>query len=325
LLRRTVILACPTRILIASKLNHYLDCPLLERRNVRPVAVDARFCGRLIEQNQFPLNFALQGMALRAGHGLVTASEGELGALVVIEGRRRPSLNGVAIRAWGNPVLGGELSSMRVGVAGIAVLRRSLELDVMSAGKRLVAIGASDHAMRSDQVEFRLRMVEPFDVNPGTRVVAGLAPQGRSIGAAKSHAILEFALVRIGVARRAGAVLEMEWQDFVRAAAQPDLVAIRAGHGGVGSGKRKARVFVLRGRKRGPVEIFYGVAIFATILVRRGGKLIVMGVLMAIHTGGEFDLIQRVFARRRVALVAGHRRMFSFQRILGSGVFLHAE
>lgn len=149
-------------------------------------------------------------MALRAAHGLVASGEGELRALVVIEGRRCPSLNGVAIRAWRNAVLGGKLSSVRVGVAGIAVLRSSLELDVMCAGKRLMAIAASDRAMRPGQVEFRLRMVEPFDVNPGAHIVAGLAPQGCSIGAAKRHTILEFAFMGIGVAGRAGAILKFE-------------------------------------------------------------------------------------------------------------------
>ena len=131
--------------------------------------------------------------------------------------------------------------------------------------------------------------------------------------------------MRIGVARRAGAVLEMEGQDFVRAPAQPDLVAFRAGYGGVRSGKRKARVLVLGDRIRGPVEILHRVAILAAILVGRGGELFVMLVLVAIQAGREFHLIDRVFARRRVAFVAGHGRVLSFQRVLRRGVLFHAK
>ena len=141
------------------------------------MAVRARFRRRLIEQHQFPLNFALQGVALRAAHIFVAAGEGELRAFVVIEGRGRPALSGVAIRARRHAVLGGELTSVRVGVAGVAILRRSLELNVMRAGRRLMAIVAGDHAMRSHQIEFRLRVVEALDVNPGAHVVAGLASQ----------------------------------------------------------------------------------------------------------------------------------------------------
>ena len=259
------------------------------------MAIDARLGCWLIEQYQFSLDFMLQGMALVAAHFLVAAGEGELRAFIVIEGRRFPALNRVAVRARRNAILGGELSCVCVGVASVAVLRRSFELDVMRASKRFMAIAASDHAVRSDQIEFCLRVVEPLYVNPGANIVAGFATRGCSIHAAKGHAIVEFTLVRIVVARRAGAVLEFERQDFILPPAQPGLVAFGAGYGDVGPGKSKARILVFGDRKCGAVEILYGVAVFAAILVRRRGELLVMFVFMAIQAGGEFDLIDRVF------------------------------
>ena len=49
--------------------------------------------------------------------------------------------------------------------------------------------------------------------------MAGFAAEGRAIGAFASHAIVEFAFVRIFVAGGAGAILKMERKNFVGAAA----------------------------------------------------------------------------------------------------------
>ncbi len=87
----------------------------------------------------------------------------------------------MAVRAFGDPVLGGELAAMRIGVARFAILRRSFELNVMRALKRLVAIAAGDRAMSAQQRKFRLGMIEAPDVDPRTRGVARLATQGSSI------------------------------------------------------------------------------------------------------------------------------------------------
>src|SRR5580692_11003296 len=67
-------------------------CPVLNWFRISPVAVRASLRRGLIKENLFPLNLFLQGMAHRAGHVLVGPCQRELGALVVVEGRRRPVL-----------------------------------------------------------------------------------------------------------------------------------------------------------------------------------------------------------------------------------------
>ena len=102
-------------------------------------------------------------------------------------------------------------------------------------------------------------------------------------------------------------------------------MALRAGHGYVRSRQRVARLLVLGDGECRAMKIFYCVAILAAILVGRGGELLVMLILMAIQAGRELHLVLGIFACRSVALVASHSRVLSFQRVFGSGVFLHAE
>lgn len=73
------------------------------------------------------------------------------------------------------------------------------------------------------------------------------------------------------------------------------------------------------------MKIFHRVAGFAAVLIRSGGELLIMGVLVAIGAGREFDLVQSVLPRGDVAFLAGHRGMPSFERVVGRGMLLHAE
>jgi hypothetical protein len=73
------------------------------------------------------------------------------------------------------------------------------------------------------------------------------------------------------------------------------------------------------------VKILYRVAVLATILVRRGGELFVVRVLVAIHAGREFHFVYRVFSRGCMAFLTGNYGVFSFERIMRGGVFLHTE
>ena len=125
---------------------------------------------------------------------------------------------------------------MRICVAGFAIRWRSLELNFVGAREYFVAFAASDAAVSSDQWEFRFGVVEASNVDPGSRAVARFAAQGSAIGALGRHALLEFALMRIHVASRAGAVLEMERQNFVRSSTEAGFVAFRAGYGHVSPG-----------------------------------------------------------------------------------------
>lgn len=243
----------------------------------------------------------------------------------MIKGRRRPALVHVASRALCDSVLGGELAAVRIGVAGFAFLRRSLELNFVGGGKRLVAFAARGHAMGPDQGEFRFRMVEASNVNPGFGVVTRFAAQRSSIGPLLRHAVFEFALMRIGVAGGARAVREMERQNLVCSSAEARFVAIRAGDGHVSSGQHEAGVLVFGNRERRAMKILYGVAVLAAILVRRGGELFVMRILMAIRARRELHFVQSVFAGRRMAFVASDGRMLSLERIMRCRVLLHAK
>lgn len=281
-------------------------------------------CG-FIEQDGLALDLALQRVAHRAADIRVAARQRELGAFIVVKCGRRPALVHVAIRAFCDSVFGGKLAAVRIRVASLAILRRSLELNFVSAGKRLVAFAASGHAMSPDQGKFCFRMVETADVDPGPCAVACFTAQRDSIGALQRHAILEFSLMGIGVAGSARAVREMERQNLVSSSAKARFVAIRAGDGHVSSGQHKACVLVLGDGERRAMKILYGVAVLAAILVWSGGKLFVMRILVTIRARRELHFVDGVLAGRGMAFVASDGRMFPLERIMRCRVFFHSK
>jgi len=231
----------------------------------------------------------------------------------------------MTVRTFCDSALIHELCAVRIRMAGFAVLRRPLELNIMSARLRLVTIDTSNHAVTPNQRKFCFRMVEAPDVDPGPRAVARFAPQRSAVSALLRHAILEFALMRIGVAGGARLILEMERKNLVCSSGKAGLVALRASHGHVGAGQREVCLLVLGNRERRTMKVFYSVTILTTILVGSGGKLLVVRVLVAIQAGREFYFVDGVLAGGRVALFALHGRMFSFKRIFRSGMLLHAK
>ena len=289
------------------------------------MAIRAIFWRRFVKQNQFALNLALCRMAHCAAHICVGPCQRELCSFIVVERRGRPALIHMAIPAFGDSVLGHKLAAMRIRVAGFAIRRRSFELNLMRAGKRFVTFATSNRAVSSDQGKFCFRMVETVDVDPGARAVARFAAQSGSIGALQGHALLEFPFMGIGVACGAGAVLKMERKNFVRSSAESGFVALRAGHRHVGSGQYEAGVHVLGDGKSRAMKVLYSVAILATVLVGSGGKLLVMGVLMAIRACGELHFVDRILTSGRVTFVTSYCRMPSFQRIVRSRMFFNAK
>jgi len=155
--------------------------------------------------------------------------------------------------------------------------------------------------------------------------VARFAAQSSSIDALLRHAVLEFALVDIGVAGGARAVREMEGKNFVRSSAQAHFVALRAGDGHVSPVQHKAGVLVLGNGERRAMKVLYGMAILAAVLVGSGGELLVMRILMAIRAGRELHFVDCVLAGRRMAFVASDSRMLSFERIVRRHMLLHAK
>src|ERR1700722_8461147 len=73
------------------------------------------------------------------------------------------------------------------------------------------------------------------------------------------------------------------------------------------------------------VKIGDGVAGFAPVLVRSGGKLSIVGVLVAILTGRELHFVYGLLAGRNVTLVAFHLGVHSQQGVLRRRVLLDSE
>ena len=122
-------------------------------------------------------------MAHSAAHIRVGPGQREFSPFIVVEPRGRPALIHMTIPAFCDSVLGHKLAAMRIRVAGFAIRRRSFELNLMRAGKRLVTFVTSSRAVSSDQGKFCFRMIETADVDPGAGAVARFAAQCSSIGA----------------------------------------------------------------------------------------------------------------------------------------------
>lgn len=106
-----------------------------------------------------------------------------------------------------------------------------------------------------------------------------------------------------------------ERQNLIAPRTQAYFVAVRAGNRRVRPGQRVARLAVhCKGESR-LMEILDGVATFTSVLIRSGGKLAVMGVLVAVRAGREFYLVDRIFPCWQVALVTFHLDVFASQRI----------
>lgn len=82
--------------------------------------------------------------------------------------------------------------------------------------------------MRPEQRETRFRMIEPAQVFPVRRHVAGLASRPRSVRPHFLHAFLELPLVGIFMAYRAGAIFELVQNDFLKLRRRALFVAIGA-------------------------------------------------------------------------------------------------
>lgn len=73
------------------------------------------------------------------------------------------------------------------------------------------------------------------------------------------------------------------------------------------------------------MKVLDGVTILTPVLIRRTRELVVMGILVAIQAGREFNLINRILACREMALIAFNRNVLPLERVLGCVMFLHAE
>jgi len=192
---------------------------------------------RLVKEHHLVINGLLERVAGCAGNILMAALERKRG-LLVIEERWAPF---VVVVACGTVVgLRAELARMRILVALIANLGGIGETNMQHGQlhvRRLVAIGAGQSAVRANQWEGGLGVVEPGQILPLLCRVAGQAPQGCAFGIDRRHAFRELTVVNVLVATGAAQMAEMIKRNL---GTGRRLVAFIAGHCQVSAVEREA-------------------------------------------------------------------------------------
>src|SRR2546428_10073346 len=102
---------------------------------------------------------------------------------------------------------------MWIGVAGLAIMGRSLELDFVRTGGHLMTFAARHAPVRPFERELRFRMVESAHIGPGAHVMAGFTSQRGAIGALRRHFVPEFPAGGDLLVDGATTALEMEGYD----------------------------------------------------------------------------------------------------------------
>ena len=255
------------------------------------------------------------------------AAQRKCSALIVIEQGRLPPHSAVTFHATRN-IPGSELLSMDLFVAVLALRGRRLEIDIHQLGfkvRRLVAIDASYRAVRTEQRELGLGMIEARELFPRFRSMAGLASRGRAIGARLLHALFELSFVRISVATRATQILPVINDRRLRLEIRRFLVAFGARRGNMASRQHEVRFLVLGQSERGGFVSFKVMAAFTPVEVGCRGELARVLVRMTICAAFELHLKQSVFALWDVTLRAVETRMAALQRICARSVFFDRE
>ncbi len=122
----------------------------------------AVFGRRLVENHCLRSNYSRELMTLGAPHILVRTPQREFRALLMIEKRRLPLHAVMTLRAARYFCLG-ELFSVNVFMAVLALCRRPLEIHIEEVGlkvRRFMTVDARRRPMRSKQGELRLRVIE---------------------------------------------------------------------------------------------------------------------------------------------------------------------
>lgn len=216
--------------------------------NLRPVAGLALLRSGLVEKNLFAVHLALRLMTIAAADIAVRPLQRKLCPAVMVEQGWAP-LGGVVAIGTRSCALGiHELFAMRVLMALFANGRRTMEIDVEKLGfevRRLVAAGAIDCAVSTDELEFRRGMIEARQVPPGLRTMAGFTTEHFAIDDL-AHAVAELFLV--GILVTAGAIerVPMIQNSLPRLLIGSGLMALGARDREMPPGERKPGFFVLR-------------------------------------------------------------------------------
>lgn len=281
---------------------------------------------RLVEEDRFALHQFGGLVTGLAAHILMRALQRKTRACFVVEQRWLPLGAVVAVGA-GRDLRGiGELQTVNIFVALLALVGSSLEVHVHEVGfhvGRLVTIDTGCGAMCPNQRKCRLGMIELLQLLPGGSGMARLATKRRTVSTSLQHPFLELAPVRIIVANAAGAVLKAIDNSVFSLGRGPLLMAVAAGSRHVSTGELKARVLVPRQGERGGPIALQVMALIAAIEVRSAYELRLVLVFVTVHALGKFQAVDRVLSLGNVTLPALQCGMFEFERIGRLGVILH--
>jgi len=130
--------------------------------------------------------------------------------------------------------------------------------------------------------------------------------------------------MRVIMAGGARAVFKAEGYGLSRPASV-GLVTIHAGHRDVPAREWEAGRLVLREGKRGGLEALHSMATLALVQVRRGCKLTLVRVGVAVRAARKVDFVSCGRPGREMAFRAGKFGMLAFERILRSGMLADAK
>jgi len=155
--------------------------------------------------------------------------------------------------------------------------------------------------------------------------VTRLASHRGSISAPLLHTLLELPFVRIGVAHGTRTVLEAVQHGMRVFCGRPSFVSVTGGRSHMAFGENEARFFVSRQAKRRRPITLQVMALLAAVCVRCTSELALMLILVAVHTFGECNLVERVFTLRNMTFCAGHRSVLVLQGIGAGCVFFDSK
>ncbi len=234
----------------------------------------------------------------------------------MIEQRRPPFRAVMAALAAGNSVNAGELASVNILVARLALARSGTEIHVLQRPLQVrgtMAVCARHGTMSAQQAEGGAVVVKSPQFLPLLGRVARLAAGSLAIRAYLGHARAEFAVMRIAVASGAGQLRKMK---DCAASARRGLVAVNASNGNVTAGQRKSLIVLGQG-EGGRIESFFRMALFAAVPMGRGGKLLHVRIFMAVEALVEFQPVNRRASRGNMAGGASKQGVLIPERISG--------
>lgn len=282
----------------------------------------------LIEEDALPRDHFRELVTFRASDIFVPTLQSKRGALVVVEERGLPLGGRVTFRTGWRLARHGELPAVHIAVAALALRRCGAVIHVLQRSfqvRRTMTTEARDRAVGAGERITGCGMVELRQIFPGLRGMAGLAAGKRAVGSAFGHEIAELAAVRVGVADGAGKVFKAIRNSGRGRTRRGCAMTLHTGDREVAAGESEARLLVPRDVERGRMVALQRVTVFAAILVRRGGELLLVGVGVAVRAERKLHLVVRGAASGQVTFRARHRGVLAIERVGRCGVLLHSK